>query len=67
MATPSEREVGYEQELDDHRMSEPLDMDGDGEAETVIAQDASGVEAVRGGGEFPDKRRRPEPPAPGAA
>jgi hypothetical protein len=48
-------------------MSEPLDMDGDGDAETVIAQDAAGVEAVRGGGEFPDKRRRPEPPAPGAA
>ena len=67
MATPSERKVGYEQEPDDHRMSEPLDMDGDGDAETVIAQDASGVEAVRGGGEFPDKRRRPEPPAPGSA
>ena len=66
MATPSERKVGYEQEPDDHRMSEPLDMDADGEAETVIGQDASGVEAVRGGGEFPDKRRRPEPPAPGA-
>lgn len=66
MATPSERKVGYEQEPDDHRMSEPLDMDADGEAETVIAQDASGVEAVRGGGEFPDKRRKPEAPAPGA-
>ena len=66
MATPSERQVGYEQEPDDHRMSEPLDMDADGDAETVIGQDASGVEAVRGGGEFPDQHRRPEPPAPGA-
>lgn len=66
MATPSERDVGYDQEPDDHRMTEPLDMDADGEAETVIAQDAQGAETVRGGGEFPDKHRPPESPAPGA-
>ena len=66
MATPSERKVGYEQEPDDHRMSEPLDMDADGTAETVIAQDAAGADNVRGGGEFPDKDRPPEAPAPGA-
>jgi hypothetical protein len=47
-------------------MSEPLDMDADGEAETVIAQDAAGADVVRGGGEFPDRDRPPEPPAPGA-
>ena len=66
MATPSERKVGYEQEPDDHRTSEPLDLDGDGEAESVISQDAQGADVVRGGGEFPDPRRPPEPPAPGA-
>jgi hypothetical protein len=66
MATPTERQPGYEQEPDDHRMSEPLDMDADGEAETVIAQDAAGADVVRGGGEFPDRDRPPEPPAPGA-
>ena len=66
MPTPSEREVSYEQEPDDHRMSEPLDMDADGEAESIIGQDAAGAEVVRGGGEFPDKDRKPEPPAPGA-
>jgi hypothetical protein len=66
MATPSEREVGYQQEPDDHRKSEPLDMDADGVAETVIGQEPAGAENVRGGGEFPDKHRPPEPPAPGA-
>lgn len=67
MATPTQRQVGYEQEPDDHRASEPLDMDGDGTAETVIAQDAQGAEVVRGGGEFPDPDTPPEPPAPGAS
>ena len=66
MATPSERDVGYEQEPDDHRTSEPLDLDADGEAEAVISQDATGAENVLGGGEFPDPDRPPEPPAPGA-
>jgi hypothetical protein len=66
MATPSEREVGYEQEPEDHRSTEPLDLDADGEAEAVITQDAAGADAARGGGEFPDRRRPPEPPAPGA-
>lgn len=65
MATPSERTVGYQQEPDDHRMSEPLDMDGDGEDETVIAQDAVGEENVLGGGEYPDKDTPPSGPAPG--
>ncbi|MBA2281544.1 MAG: hypothetical protein H0W25_09975 [Acidimicrobiia bacterium] len=67
MATPNEREVGYQQEPDDHRMSEPLDMDEDGVAETVIAQDAAGADAVMGGGEFPDPNAPPQAPAPGAA
>lgn len=66
MATPTERTVGYQQEPDDHRMSEPLDRDADGEAEEVIAQDAVGAENVEGGGEFPDRDRPPEPPAPGS-
>jgi hypothetical protein len=66
MATPSKRDVGYEQEPEDHRMTEPLDMDADGVAETVIGQDAAGAEVVRGGGEHPDPDREPEPPAPGA-
>lgn len=66
MATPSEREVGYEQEPEDHRATEPLDLDGDGESETVIAQDAVGADVARGGGEFPDRDRPPESPAPGA-
>ena len=44
--TPSEREVGYQQEPDDHRESVPLDMDEDGVAETVIAQDAAGAEVA---------------------
>jgi hypothetical protein len=67
MATPSERDVGYEQEPDDHRMSEPLDTDADGDDETVIAQDAVGAENVAGGGEFPDRDTPPRPPAPGSA
>jgi hypothetical protein len=66
MATPSEREVGYQQEPDDHRMSEPLDLDGDGQDETVIAQDAVGKDNVLGGGEFPDPDAPPTPPAPGS-
>jgi hypothetical protein len=66
MATPSEREVGYQQEPDDHRMSEPLDTDEDGVAEEVIVQDAVGAANVEGGGEYPDKDRPPEPPAPGS-
>jgi hypothetical protein len=66
MATPSKRDVGYQQEPDDHRMSEPLDTDADGVADTVIAQDAVGAENVRGGGEYPDPDREPEPPAPGS-
>jgi hypothetical protein len=66
MATPSKREVGYQQEPDDHRMSEPLDLDADGEAEAVIAQDAVGAANVLGGGEFPDPETPPQPPAPGA-
>lgn len=65
MATPSEREVGYEQEPDDHRTSEPLDLDADGEAESVVSQDAGGAGVVLGGGEFPDPDRPAEPPAPG--
>ena len=67
MATPTEREVGYQQEPDDHRMSEPLDMDEDGEAETIIAQEPVGAERVLGGGEFPDPDTPPQAPAPGAA
>ena len=39
MTTPTPREPGYQQEPDDHRMSEPLDLDGDGEDDTVIAQE----------------------------
>jgi hypothetical protein len=39
MTKPSQREVGPIQEPDDHRMSADLDMDEDGVAETVIAQD----------------------------
>jgi hypothetical protein len=65
--TPSEREVGYQQEPDDHRMSEPLDTDGDGEDDTVIAQEPVGAENVIGGGEFPDPDTPPRPPAPGSA
>jgi hypothetical protein len=67
MATPSKRQVGYQQEPDDHRTSEPLDMDADGEAESVVSQDATGAETVRGSVEFPDPDRPPEPPAPGAS
>lgn len=67
MATPSEREVGYQQEPDDHRTSEPLDLDADGDAEAVISQDAAGADNVIGGGEFPDPDTPPRPPAPGAA
>lgn len=66
MATPSDREVGYQQEPDDHRMSEPLDVDEDGVAETIIAQDAVGAENVLGGGEFPDPDAPAQAPAPGA-
>lgn len=66
MATPSEREAGYQQEPDDHRRSEPLDVDGDGTAETVIEQQPVGAENVLGGGEFPDPDTPPTPPAPGA-
>jgi hypothetical protein len=66
MATPSDREVGYQQEPEDHRMSEPLDMDEDGVAETIIAQDAAGAENVIGGGEFPDPNTPAQAPAPGA-
>jgi hypothetical protein len=65
--TPSEREVGYQQEPDDHSMSEPLDTDGDGEDDTVIAQEPVGAENVAGGGEFPDPDTPPQPPAPGSA
>lgn len=63
MATPSERQVGYEQEPEDHRASEPVGADG-GE---VICQEPVGRERVRGGGEYPDKDTPPTPPAPGAA
>ena len=66
MATPSEREVGYQQEPDDHRMTEPLDTDGDGEDDTIIAQDAVGADNVVGGGEYPDPDTPPQPPAPGS-
>jgi hypothetical protein len=66
VATPTERTIGYEQEPDDHRVSEPLDMDEDGVAETTIAQDAVGAENVLGGGEFPDPDTPPQAPAPGA-
>lgn len=66
MATPSERDVGYQQEPDDHRMSEPLDLDGDGDDETVIAQDAVGKDNVLGGGEFPDPDTPPSEAAPGS-
>ena len=66
MATPSEREVGYQQEPDDHVMSEPLDLDGDGEDDTIIAQMPVGEERVLGGGEFPDPDTPPQPPAPGS-
>jgi hypothetical protein len=67
MATPSEREPGYQQEPDDHRSSEPLDLDADGDDETVIDQDAVGADNVLGGGEFPDRDTPPRPPAPGSA
>jgi hypothetical protein len=66
MATPSPRKDLYTQEPDDHRTSEPLDLDEDGVAETVISQDAAGAENVLGGGEFPDPDRPPQSPAPGA-
>jgi hypothetical protein len=66
VATPSEREVGYQQEPDDHAMTEPLDLDGDGEDETVITQQPVGAERVLGGGEFPDPDAPPTPPAPGS-
>ena len=66
MATPSRRSPGYAQEPDDHRMSEPLDLDGDGVDDTVIAQDAVGADNVIGGGEFPDPDAPPSPPAPGS-
>ena len=56
---------GYEQEGVDHRSSVPLDLDGDGDAESVIAQDAVGAENVLGGGEFPDRDTPPKPPAKG--
>jgi len=63
MATPSEREVGYEQEPDDHAATEPVGEDGD----EVIRQQAVGRDRVLGGGEFPDTDTPPSPPAPGAA
>lgn len=66
MATPTERDVSYIQEPDDHRMSEPLDVDQDGIDETVIAQDAVGAENVLGGGEFPDPHTPARAPAPGS-
>ena len=56
---------GYEQEGVEHRSSVPLDLDGDGDAESVIAQDAVGAENVLGGGEFPDRDTPPKPPAKG--
>ena len=56
---------GYEQEGADHRSSVPLDLDGDGDEETVIAQDAVGADNVMGGGEFPDRDTPPKPPAKG--
>jgi hypothetical protein len=56
---------GYEQEGADHRSSVPLDLDGDGEAESVIAQQAVGADNVLGGGEFPDRDTPPQPPAKG--
>jgi hypothetical protein len=66
MATPTPRDVNYQQEPDDHRMSEPLDLDGDGVDDTIIAQDAVGKGNVLGGGEFPDPDTPARPPAPGS-
>ena len=55
MAVPTQRPG--EQEPDD---SEPVGDDG-----RVICQEAVGQEQVVGGGEFPDRRREPDPAAPG--
>jgi hypothetical protein len=58
MATPT-YEPG-EQEPDDHMCSEPVGDDG-----VVICQTAVGKDNVIGGGEFPDKDRKPDPAARG--
>jgi hypothetical protein len=63
--TPDPDPDGYEQEGVENRSSVPLDLDGDGEAESVIAQQAVGAENVLGGGEFPDRDTPPQPAAKG--
>lgn len=62
---PGTNDDGYEQEGESHRSTVPLDLEGDGEADDVIAQQVTGADNVAGGGEFPDRDTPPRPPAKG--
>jgi hypothetical protein len=60
MTPPTPSHAPGEQEPDDHSCSEPV-----GDDNLVICQEATGKDTVIGGGEFPDKDRKPDDAAPG--